>query len=77
MSKRTRPYRITEQGRTLATATSYQRAQAAVARRIASDVEGRVLVIEGPDGLVPCRAGGALGVEYGWAGALDELELTR
>lgn len=77
MSKRTRPYRITEAGKVLATATTYRQAQVAVARRIACDVEGRVLVIEGPDGLVPCRAAGALGVEYGWAGALAELGLTR
>lgn len=41
----TRPYRITEHGRTLATASTLRRAQAAVARRIASDVENRLLLL--------------------------------
>lgn len=50
-----RPYRITENGKTLATATTLRQAQVAVAKRIASDVEGRVLTISGPLGTYFCR----------------------
>lgn len=53
-----RPYKVTENGRHVASATTYRKAQVAVARRIASDVEGRVLVITGPDGRTVCRNNG-------------------
>jgi hypothetical protein len=60
MNNTARPYKVTDSrtGRIVASTTSYRRAQVAVARRIASDVEGRVLIIDGPEGRTICRNNG-------------------
>jgi hypothetical protein len=57
-------YRITEAGKHLATTTSLRNAQIAVARRIASDVEGRILRIDGPTGSYLCRANDRFCIDY-------------
>lgn len=49
-----RPFKVTENGRTLASAATPRGAQIAVARRIGADVEGRTLIIDGPDGRIVC-----------------------
>ena len=56
----TRPYRITDTttGRTVATTTTLHKAECAVARRIASDVEGTILTITGPEGVIVCKNDG-------------------
>ena len=54
-----RPYRITNTttGRTV-TASTYRNAQVCVARQIASDVEGQIVTITGPEGVTVCRNNG-------------------
>ena len=57
-------YKVTENSRHLATCNSERNAMIAVAKRIASDVEGRVLTIVSPDGtVIECRNDG-LTIDY-------------
>jgi hypothetical protein len=53
-----RPYRITEAGRRTVNASTYRQAQIVCARRIASDVTGRVLTISGPNGITTATNNG-------------------
>jgi hypothetical protein len=59
MNSTKRPYRITNlaTGRTV-TATTERNAQITVARQIASDVEGQVVRIAGPEGTTYARNNG-------------------
>ena len=51
-------YKVTENSRHLATCRTERSAMIAVAKRIASDVEGRTLTITGPDSIIECRNDG-------------------
>lgn len=64
MNNTHRPYRITNTATGHSTtATTFRNAQIVVARQIASDAEGQVVTITGPEGVTICRNAG-LSISY-------------
>lgn len=59
-----KPWQVTEHGQHLCSTKTYRSAQVATARRIASDVTGRVLTITGPEGRYEARSTARHTIDY-------------